>query len=368
MRDDEHVRQRAMERAVRLAVRGRGRVEPNPMVGCVVLDANGAEAGWGWHRRIGGDHAEVEALRRAGARAKGGTAVVTLEPCAHHGRTPPCTTALIAAGVARVVYASADPNPLAAGGAELLRRHGIETLHRPCRAADELNAPFLLHASSHRPWVSVKWAQSIDGAIACRNGASRWISSERMRRAVHRERGRVDAILSGIGTVLSDDPRLTARHGTIRRPALRVVVDPSLSMPLESNLVRSAAQGPAVLVAASRAAASAAPDTVERLRSRGVRVLTLGEGDDALDGLLRTLAADHAVSRVLVESGGGLVGSLLRRGLVDECWVVVAPRLCGDASAIRPVRGLEPESVDAMASRRLVGSWRRGDEMLLCYR
>lgn len=357
-----------MSLAVRLAVRGHGLVEPNPMVGCVALDAAGQTVGWGWHRRVGGDHAEVEAIRCAGAAAKGGTLVVTLEPCAHHGRTPPCSDAIIAAGLSRVVFATKDPNPVAAGGAEVLRRAGIEAIHRPCTAANDLNAPFLRRTIDARPWISAKWAQTIDGAIAAPSGESRWISSARLRKAVHRERGRVDAIMTGIGTVLIDDPLLTAREVTARRAPIRVVVDPYLRIRAETRLVQDAANGPTVVVAVRPEALSEQRDRRRELEALGVRFVELPVNEGGLAAMLGTLAREFGVSRVLVESGGGLVGTMLREGLVDECWVVVAPTIAGSTSAPRAVRGLESASVASMHRRRLVGSWRRGDEMLLLYR
>ncbi|MBM4112469.1 MAG: bifunctional diaminohydroxyphosphoribosylaminopyrimidine deaminase/5-amino-6-(5-phosphoribosylamino)uracil reductase RibD [Phycisphaerae bacterium] len=359
---------RHMKRAVRLAVRGHGRVEPNPMVGCVVLDAGGRDVGAGFHRRLGGEHAEVEALRRAGAAAKGGTLVVTLEPCSHHGRTPPCTDAIRAAGVARVFFAARDPNPAAAGGAEALRRAGIEATHLPCPLADELNAPFLRRTIDERPWVSAKWAQTIDGAIAAPSGESRWISSPRMRRAVHRERGRVDAILTGIGTVLIDDPQLTVRGVTARRTPIRVVVDPRLRLRADTKLARDAATGPAVVVAVRPDELEQRRDRREELEALGVRFVELPPEPGGLSAMLRALARDFGVHRVLVESGGGLLGAMVRESLIDECWVVLAPTIAGSASAPRAVRGLEPSAPASMHRRRLAGSWRRGDEMLLLYR
>lgn len=354
-----------ISQAVRLAARGHGRVEPNPMVGCVVLDARGQPAGWGFHRRIGGDHAEVEALRRAGDRARGGTVIVTLEPCAHQGRTPPCTDAIERAGVVRVIYASADPNPTAAGGADRLRTRGIEALLQPHPAATQLNAPFIHRVTAGLPWVSAKWAQTIDGAIAARSGASRWISSERMRRAVHRQRGRVDAVMTGIGTVLADDPLLTQRSGSRRRVPMRIVVDPEIALPPDSAIVRSASAEAPVIVAAPHDSISIAADRVAVLNRCGVQVIG---HDGSLRHLLASLSARHGVARLLVECGGGLLGALERDGLVNEWWVVVAPRIAGDPMAPRAMRGFEPADPEAMIRRSLVGSWRRGDELLLLYR
>lgn len=358
----------AMDRAVRLAVRGHGRVEPNPMVGCVVLDAAGACVGWGWHRRLGGPHAEVEALRRAGPRARGGTVIVTLEPCAHHGRTPPCTDAIGSSGASSVVFGSFDPHHEAAGGAARLAEAGLRTVHLPTEATEALNAPFIHRVTTGLPWVCAKWAQTIDGAIATRSGSSRWISSERLRRAVHRERGRTDAIMTGLGTVLADDPLLTPRGVSIRRMPLRVVLDPELEIPLTAALVRSASPGSPVLVAARATAIRSRIERAEALRAAGVRLVELAEGSSELRSLLIALLIEHGVSRVLVEAGGGLVGALSREGLLNECWVIIAPRLAADPMARRPLRGCEPKEVSEMMTRRLLGVWRRGDEMLLCYR
>jgi len=359
----------AMDLAVRLAVRGHGRVEPNPMVGCVVLARDQTLAGWGLHRRIGGDHAEVEALRRAGEAARGGTLVVTLEPCAHHGRTPPCVDAIERAGIARVVYATADPNAVAAGGAARLRERGIAVVRVDHAGADALNAPFVKRVTTGLPWVCAKWAQTIDGAIAASSGASRWISSERLRRMVHRERGRVDAILTGIGTVKADDPMLTPRHGTVRRMPMRVVVDPEGALDSRSALVRSAsAEAPVIdaVLAGARVAKQTGDEGGRRTHDRpGVVVMPY---DGSLRSLLAALAASQGASRVMVEAGGGLLGQLEREALVDEWWVVMAPMLAGDARAPRAIRGFEPSDPSAMMRRSLVGLWRRGDEVVLLYR
>jgi len=365
MHDPTDPIERAMSTAVRLAARGHGHVEPNPMVGCVVLDGAGAIAGWGFHRRIGGDHAEVEALRRAGDRARGGTLVVTLEPCSHHGRTPPCTDAIERAGVSRVVFATADPHPDAAGGAARLRERGIAAERRCHSAAEQLNSPFIHRVTTGLPWVSAKWAQTIDGAVAARSGASRWISSDRLRRMVHRERARVDAVITGIGTAIADDPQLTPRGVTLRRVPLRVVVDPELDLSPDSALVRSASPHSPLLIAAPRDALTGAASRVAALERDGVRCFG---HDGSLRSMLSHLSREHGVARVLVESGGGLLGALAREGLVNECWVIVAPLIAGDAQAPRPVRGFEPADPQAMMRRTLIQAWRRGDEMVLLYR
>ena len=224
--------------AVRLALRGHGLVEPNPMVGCVVLDASGRIAGLGHHRRVGGPHAEIEALAAAGERARGGSLLVTLEPCNHQGRTGPCTEAILDSGIARMVYGEPDPNPVAGGGARRLADAGLEVVKRDdLEEVRRLNRPFMHRIRTGRPWVVAKWAQTLDGKITGGAGDGRWISSGLSRRLVHRERGCCDAILTGIGTVLVDDPLLNVRDVPSRRTPLRVVVDARLQIPLSSKLV-----------------------------------------------------------------------------------------------------------------------------------
>ena len=227
-----------LEHAARIALRGHGRVEPNPMVGSVVLDAEGVVIGEGHHARCGEAHAERIALSRAGSAARGGTLYCTLEPCAHQGRTPPCTDAILESGLKRVVFGTLDPNDTAAGGAELIRSAGIDVRHLPTTATEVLNAPYVHRIRTGLPWMIAKWAQTIDGRIATAGGDSRWISSDRSRRLVHRERGRVDAVMTGIGTLLADNPRLTPRQTrTPRRIPERIVVDGALQTPLDCALV-----------------------------------------------------------------------------------------------------------------------------------
>jgi diaminohydroxyphosphoribosylaminopyrimidine deaminase/5-amino-6-(5-phosphoribosylamino)uracil reductase len=357
----------AMDRAVRLACRGHGGAEPNPMVGCVLVAADGTRVAEGFHARCGGPHAEADALAAAGARARGATAVVTLEPCAHRGRTGPCADALIEAGVARVVYAVDDPNPVACGGAERLRGAGIPTTRLSHAGADELARPFLKRVRTGLPWIVAKWAQTIDGAIALASGESKWISSERSRAMVHRERGRVDAILTGIGTVMADDPLLTARGGVARRTPRRIVLDPRAETPVDARVVRrdEPSAGPTTVLVA-RDLDEGASARLARLESAGVSAVPLGDGGE-LAPALRALAKD-GVSTVLVEAGGGVLGTLLREGLVDEAWVFVAPILAGERDAIRPVRGLSPASMAEACRPRLVSTRRRGEDVLLQYR
>ncbi|MFO0829043.1 MAG: bifunctional diaminohydroxyphosphoribosylaminopyrimidine deaminase/5-amino-6-(5-phosphoribosylamino)uracil reductase RibD [Phycisphaerales bacterium] len=347
-----------LRRAARISLRGHGGVEPNPMVGCVIVGADGRVVAEGAHRRHGEAHAEAIALARAGERARGATAYVTLEPCGHHGRTPPCADALVRAGIARLVYAVSDPNPIAAGGASKVASAGIRVDRVECRDADRALAPFLHRVRTGLPWVTVKWAQSIDGKIAARTGDSKWISCERSRRLVHRERGRVDAILTGYGTVRRDDPLLTARGVRRRRVAMRVVVDPSAELPADLRIFDQSAAPTFLATLPAHAAIAAA---------RGLRHAALGRGGE-LRPLLLALARDHGVSTVLVEAGGGLVGQLLKESLVDELLVFVAPILLGDEDAIDAARGLTPLSIADARRFELVALRRRGIDAFLHYR
>jgi diaminohydroxyphosphoribosylaminopyrimidine deaminase/5-amino-6-(5-phosphoribosylamino)uracil reductase len=325
-----------MNRALELAALGRGGVEPNPLVGCVV--ARGAEIiGEGYHRRFGGPHAEVEALDVAGSRAAGATMYVTLEPCCHFGKTPPCTRAVVAAGIQRVVAAMADPFPLvAAKGVAELMSAGVDVeigLHEA--AARSLNAPYLKLLSTARPWVIAKWAMTLDGKLATTGGDSVWISNESSRTVVHQLRGRVDAIIVAAGTARADNPLLTARPPGLRT-ALRVVVDDRAELSLDSRLVRTAADVP-VLVAVAQ---DASPEKIAALRERGLEVLTLPGATRAerLDELLIEFGR-RRLTNVLFEGGAALLGTLFDGGHVDEVHAFVAPKLVGGRTAPSPIAG-----------------------------
>lgn len=363
-----------LDLAASVARRAEGRVEPNPLVGCVIVSADDPELviACGHHRVFGGAHAEVDALRNAAQQeesVEGATVYVTLEPCAHHGKTPPCVDALIRAGVAEVVIARRDPHPKAGGGADALRRAGVRVRFTDASpAATRLSDPFCTRVEKERPWVIAKWAQTLDGRIATRTGDSKWISGERSRALVHRWRGRVDAILTGVGTVLADDPLLTARgKRPPRRVALRVVVDPSLRTPPGSNLVRTARETPVLLLCSEEASRSVGADT---LRSLGVGVMPVGaDPRDAarldLREALRRLALERDCTNVLVESGPGLLSSLLADGLVDEARVFVCPVLLGDRGAV-PAFDLAPVERLSQARRvETVAVARHGDDALL---
>jgi diaminohydroxyphosphoribosylaminopyrimidine deaminase/5-amino-6-(5-phosphoribosylamino)uracil reductase len=312
-----------MARALRLAERGLYTTTPNPRVGCVLVK-DGAVVGEGWHARAGGPHAEVHALRDAGERARGATAYVTLEPCSHHGRTPPCANALIDAGVARVVAALRDPNPqVAGGGIALMTLAGIRVEVGLLEAeAAELNIGFISRMTRGRPWVRLKTAASLDGKTALLNGESKWLTGPAARTDVHRLRARACAVLTGVGTVLADDPRMNVRDVEAPRQPLRVVVDSQLHTPPAAHILSG---GNALLVCARADSARAGA-----LRDTGTQILELPGPDGRVDlaALLRELAA-RGSNEVHVEAGATLSGALLRAGLVDEWVAYQAPLVLG---------------------------------------
>lgn len=335
MTDDE----REMRRALALAERGMGFVEPNPMVGAVVLDANGQVVGEGWHERFGAAHAEVNAFAMAGVRARGGTLFVTLEPCCHVGKTPPCTDAVLRSGVRRVVVAMADPFPkVAGGGLAILRAAGIPVEVGLLETeAQRLNAPYLKLLSTGRPWVHLKWAMTLDGKIATRSGDSKWISGEESRAIVHELRGRMDAIVVGAGTLRADDPLLTARPPGPRTPT-RIVVTRSGELPASGRLRETISQGP-VMVFTSNAGAS----RLESWKTSGAEVI-VGE---SIDDLLLELGR-RRMTNVLVEGGSQLLGSFLDAKLADEIHAFIAPTIVGGTGP-GPVGGIGFERmVDAL--------------------
>lgn len=306
-----------MRVALDVAARGRGGVEPNPMVGAVVV-RDAAVVGQGWHERFGGPHAEVNALAQAGDAARGATLYVTLEPCCHTGKTPPCTDAVIRAGVRRVVAAMADPFPhVAGGGVRRLQAAGIEVAVGVCEAeARRLNRPYLTLIEKGRPYVHMKWAMSLDGRIATCGGESKWISNEASRRRVHELRGRMDAVVVGAGTVRADDPLLTARPPG-PRTAVRIVLSSKPELPTGCQLLRTAADAP-VMVAAAEAGSVPGAEVVV-VRSIAALLAELGR---------------RRMTNVLVEGGAGVYGSFLDAGLVDEVHAFVGPMLIGAGLAV----------------------------------
>ena len=341
-----------MRRALRLARRGGRAVRPNPQVGAVLV-CGGRVVGEGYHARFGGPHAETGALAQAGERARGATLYVNLEPCAHHGKTPPCADALIAAGIARVVVAHSDPNPRVAGsGLERLRGAGIIVevgLER--EPAQELNRVFLTWVTQDRPYVTLKLAQSLDGRVAAADGSSRWISGAPARDLVHRLRREADAVMVGIGTALIDDPRLTVRRVAGRSP-IRIVLDRALRLPSQARLLDSAA--PTWILTGADAPARRA----DELGRTGARILKLeSEGTLDLKAALSRLAHE-GISDLLVEGGPRLVTGLIQARLWDRLLLFVAPKLLGgDALPWLGPLGLgrvgESPGIEIVSSRRV---------------
>ncbi len=346
-----------MRRAVRLADRGWGRVAPNPLVGAVVV-RDGVPIGEGWHREYGGPHAEVHAIEAAGSGAAGATLYVSLEPCSHHGRTPPCTEAILAAGIRRVVFGAADPNPAAAGGGSWLAARGVH-VDRGLEAAAvrRQNAAFF-HAHEHGgPWVALKLAQSLDGAIAATPGVRTQLTGTRAVAETHHLRAGVDAILVGVGTVLADDPLLTARGQPAPRvPPARVILDTRARTPVDARLVASLAEAPVHLVHAG-----AASDRVRALQEKGVVTHDLGAGNGgvAIDAALRALW-DAGMRSILCEGGTELAASLLGSDRIERIYLFVAPIVLGPGA----LRGLVAPLVGRW---RLASARRLGADALLVY-
>jgi diaminohydroxyphosphoribosylaminopyrimidine deaminase/5-amino-6-(5-phosphoribosylamino)uracil reductase len=354
-----------MREALALAAHAIGLSDPNPRVGCVFVASDGSVLGRGHTQEAGGAHAEVMALRDAAARGadvRGATVVVTLEPCSHHGRTPPCADALIEAGVGRVVMAMRDPNPLVAGqGAARLAAAGIEVVDGPCAAkAHDLNVGFVSRMKRGRPWLRLKAAISLDGRTALANGASQWITGEGARSDGHAWRKRAGAVLTGVGTVLDDDPRLDVRLVRTARQPLRVIVDSRLETPPSARIVEP--PGAVLLYAAA--------ENGERrrdLEARGVEIAMLASPSGKVD--LAAMLADlgrRAINELHVEAGEKLNASLLREGLVDELLVYIAPRLLGSGrglAALGPFERLE-QSLDF----RIVETSAVGDDLRLLLR
>lgn len=339
-----------MRHALSLAARGVGRVEPNPPVGAVIVDDQLRELGCGYHQQYGGPHAEVHALAAAGDHARGATLFCTLEPCCHFGKTPPCSQAVIAAGIKRVVIAMSDPAPhVDGGGIAELRAAGITVdvglLEDEAR---QLTVPFIQLMTRQRPWVHAKWAMTLDGKIASRTGHSQWISNEISRAVVHELRGRMDAIVVGIGTVLADDPQLTARPPGPRL-ATRVVIDSQARLPLNSKLVQTAQEIPVLCVTSM----AASVDRMEALRTAGVDVLTCApdESGHPLVGEWLEELGHRKMTHVLIEGGGTLLGSLFDARAIDEVHAFIAPKLVGGLEATTPLSGVGLATIPAAGIR-----------------
>lgn len=374
MNDDE-----LLNLAAKAALRGLGDVEPNPMVGAVI-SRDGVVLGIGHHRRFGGLHAEREAISNARARGhdlRGATIHVTLEPCSHFGKQPPCVDAVLEAGFARVVMARCDPHAVSGGGAEKLRARGVRVDEVPHELAMAVSAPFVRRVAPKPneiglPWVIAKWAQTLDGRIATRQGDSKWISCAANRRRVHRLRACVDAIVTGIGTVMADDPLLTARDvARVRRRAKRIVLDGQLRLPLHSRLAQTAQEVPTIVV--TTLAVNQSPQGQARkfeLEDRGVQVHavhsdSLGRPD--VREVLGWLAVEHACTTVMIESGPTLLGSLFESELIDQALVHLSPMVIGDAEARAAVEGRDVPTLAGARWMRILRQHRIGTdiEMLL---
>jgi diaminohydroxyphosphoribosylaminopyrimidine deaminase / 5-amino-6-(5-phosphoribosylamino)uracil reductase len=357
--------EQAMHLAMRLARRGIGTTHPNPRVGAVLL-LGGDVIATGYHKRAGEAHAEARALEEAGSRSRGATLVVTLEPCAHQGRTPPCAHAIVRAGVRRVVIGMRDPNPLVDGrGIELLRREGVDVvvglLEGSCRA---LNPPYLKELATGLPWVTIKAMLSLDGRMASESGESRGLGGAAEQRLCHRLRAEHDAVLIGVGTLLADDPLLTVRLARGRTP-LRIVLDSSLRAPLGSRLLESAGDSPVVIATLSRDSAR-----TRAVEARGARVWTFDAAPDGRVPLRPLLAkmSEEGLYALLVEGGAAVHTSFLREGLADRVAIGIAPVILGGAAAPRFAGDLgrarlsDGIAVDALRTRR-VGSdvWLEGE-------
>ncbi len=330
-------------RALDLADRGRGNVSPGPLVGCVIVSADGEIVGEGTYFYEEMTHAEITALNAAGPKAKGGTAYISLEPHSHHGRTAPCTAALIDAGIVRVVAPIDDPNPLVSGkGFEVLRKNGIEVEKGLLsREAEIQNEKFIHWHRVGRPFVHLKIAASLDGRIATKTGDSKWITGEESRKRAHELRHEYDAILVGSNTVAADNPSLTDRSGKKRhRPLLRVVLDTRLRLDMSSDIVKTATEIPTIIIADENAEVSKR----DSLRARDLEVVEIPGGGRDLQNVLRILK-DREIQSLLVEGGAAVAGSFLDKGLVDKFTVFIAPILIGGKDAPSAVGGEGPERI-----------------------
>ena len=360
--------QKYMQRAIELAAKGGGWTNPNPNVGAVIVK-DGRIIGEGYHERCGQLHAERNAFAHLTEDASGATIYVTLEPCCHYGKTPPCTEAIIEHNIARVVIGSRDPNPLVAGkGAKLLREKGIvveeDFMREEC---DKLNAIFFHHITTGKPYVAMKYAMTLDGKIATRTGASKWITGDKAREHVHTKRSRYAAILAGIGTVLADDPMLNARIDNAHQP-VRVIVDTSLRIPMDSNIVKSAGEYKTIVACKSLEQPDKQIEKKNQLEELGITVveLPLVDGHVSLKSLMEYLAS-QGLDSVYIEGGGQIHESALKEGIVNHVYAYVAPKIFGGSEAKTPVEGVGVSVPDECAKLILTDTSVLGDDILLEY-
>lgn len=352
-----------MRRALELAAKGRGFVSPNPMVGAVIVK-DGVVLGEGYHRQYGGLHAEREAFAAAKTDVGGADLYVSLEPCCHYGKQPPCTEAILERGIKRVFVGSDDPNPLVNGkGYELLRKNGVEVVTGVLKEeCDRLNKVFFHYIKTKMPYCVCKFAMTADGKIASVSGDSQWISCERSREAVHRMRGEYRGILAGIGTVLADDPMLNCRIENMKSP-VRIICDSTLKIPLESKIVKTAGEYETVV-----ACLSAEGEKAESLRKAGVKVLEVKEKGGRLD--MRDLflkLGELKIDGVLVEGGGEINFSVLKEGLCNKVVAFVAPKILGGRTAKTPVEGAGIESLSDCVRLKEPEVYKIGADVVLEY-
>ncbi len=350
-----------MRRALELAAKGRGRTSPNPMVGCVIVK-DGRIIGEGYHKKYGGPHAERNALAACSEDPSGADMYVTLEPCCHFGKTPPCADAVIESGIKRVFIGSLDPNPkVGGGGAERLRRNGVETvvgvLEKECL---ELNKIFMRYITSGEPYVMLKYAMTADGKIAAASGRSKWITGEKAREDTHRDRNAYSAILVGVNTVIADDPELTCRIEGGTNPT-RIVCDSTLMTPLDSKLVRTAKEIPTVI-----ATCSGSGKRAEAYTKAGCRVIRAAGRDGQVNlKLLMKKLGELKIDSVIIEGGGEIAWSALRAGIVDHVKCYIAPKIFGGAAAKTPVGGVgvsDPSQAFRISEPKIS---RLGDDFLI---
>jgi diaminohydroxyphosphoribosylaminopyrimidine deaminase/5-amino-6-(5-phosphoribosylamino)uracil reductase len=358
--DDQHFMQMALE----LAVKGEGFTTPNPMVGAVLVK-DGRVVGGGYHQKVGGPHAEVNAIDAAGSQAKGATLYVTLEPCNHTGRTPPCTRKIIEAGIKRVVFAMNDPNPaVAGGGAEFLKQQGVRVTTGVCREqAQKLNEAFVKYVSSGRPFVIAKCAATLDGRIATRTGDSKWVTGEEARRFVHRLRHAVDAIMVGVNTVRTDNPSLTTRlPGGRGKDPIRIILDTHLSIPSDASLLKQASDSDTILVAGKAVGA----DKKAAFENQGIRVLesALKNGLIDMHALMQQLGAIEITS-VLIEGGSRVLASAFAAGIVDKIFFFYAPKILGGDDGVPICSGRGAELMRESIAVGNIEVHRFGDDVMI---
>lgn len=353
-----------MQMALSLAERGEGWTSPNPMVGAVVVKDD-VVIGSGFHQKVGGPHAEVNALVDAGKAARDATLYVTLEPCNHEGRTPPCTKAILKSGVTRVVVAMEDPNPgVTGGGIDLLRSSGIEVVTGICEAESRrLNEAFVKHVTSGLPFVIMKSASTLDGCIATRTGDSKWITNVQSRAFVHRLRHRVDGIMVGMGTVKADDPRLTTRlEGREGADPTRIILDTQLSIPLDAKLLHLDSASDTLIVTNPPVDG----EKRARLEQAGAKILVMPTPGERVDlkALMHTLGRMNITS-LLIEGGSRVHGSALQSGIVDKVYMFLAPKLCGGNDGVPICCGLGPERMKEAVQLEEISTRRFGDDVMI---